>query len=116
VNRLLRHTVVAEECDDKVVTKGQKVHSVPKKVRHPVITRDERHKKELQDVEEYPKWQEGSNGYLKAVLAKLHAEMTEDDKAYIEAVSELKSLFTASGRTEETLPSLAENSSNKKVH
>jgi len=112
----MRHTVVAEECDHKVVSKGQKVHGVPKKIGHPVVAGDKRHEQELQDVEEHPKWQEGSNRYLKVVLANLHAGTAKDDKAYVEAVSELKSLFTASRRTEESLPSLAEDSSNKEIH
>lgn len=47
-------TVVSQECDDKVVPKRHKVHGVAKEVRYPVVTSNERHEKELQDVEEHP--------------------------------------------------------------
>jgi hypothetical protein len=40
-------TVVAKERDHKVVAESQKVHRVPEKIRHPVVTRDQRHEQEL---------------------------------------------------------------------
>jgi hypothetical protein len=62
------HTVVAEERDHKIVSESQEVHGVPKEIRHPVVTRNERHEQELQHVQKNPQWQEGADRHLEIGL------------------------------------------------
>lgn len=68
---LRMYTVVSEERDHEVVAEGQKVHRVAKEIRHPVVTRNERHEEELQHVQEDPERQEGTDGYLEIESARV---------------------------------------------
>ena len=62
-----RKGIVAEEGDDKVVSKGHQVQEVAEEQRDPVVARDDWHEQELDDVQPDPDREEGTNRDVEAI-------------------------------------------------
>lgn len=58
-------TVVAQECDHKVVAKCKQVHRVAKEVGDHVVASDYWYEQKLQDIQKHPDWEESSDRDLR---------------------------------------------------
>lgn len=85
-----RKGIVAEEGDDKVVSKGHQVQEVAEEQRDPVVARDDWHEQELDDVQPDPDREEGTNRDVEAIsklqlLNRIIARRAKQSSSFVPA-------------------------------
>ncbi len=86
-------TIVAKKADDSIVAQGDQVEGVAQEKRDPVVAGYERQEDELDDVEEDPDGEEGSDGDLFRTFVRPGLTSRCLTQTHVEAISKLQHIL-----------------------